>query len=87
MAFKGYALSYSHNYTSKTFVLKDHSTYLPYFAPANISVAKNFKLNSESKVGVQFKVNNVFNENYQIVANRPMPRRNFTLSLVYDFNK
>ena len=87
LGYKTFTLKYNQIYNGKVFTTRDNSVYLPHFAPANISITNKIKLNNNNTLVLQFALNNLFNEDYHIIANRPMPRQNYEFSLVYDFNK
>ena len=69
-------------WTSQRFTNADNSTALAAFmmvdvvATAKISEAWSF----------QFKANNITNEQYQLVLNRPMPGRNYQISVQHQLN-
>ena len=51
---------------------------------AQLLIGSSFKL-KKNKLVISLKVNNLWNENYQVVAFQAMPPRHFSLSLFYDF--
>ncbi len=57
--------------------------YYPYFMN-NLTVGKELKIKSLS-MGLDFKVNNLFNEEYRSVLGRYMPRRNYEVLLKIAF--
>ena len=74
-----------YNYTSWSYTLSDNSAYInPYnlFDVYGI-VKKDFKTYS---ITVNGRVNNLFNANYQVVADRPMPLRNYQVTLILTYN-
>jgi iron complex outermembrane receptor protein len=85
--FKKINLGVIYNYTSWSFITSDNSDYLnPYhlfdsYAACNFNVPK-----SKSTVSINARINNIFNTTYQVVASRPMPLRNYQLTLTYTFN-
>lgn len=63
-------------YTGPVFITTDNSQSLNgYFIP-NLEAGKDFML-GKLDLGVSFRVNNIGNLQYQVVADRPMPGRNF----------
>ena len=50
----------------------------------NLFVGKEISLNKR-KLGIEMKVFNLFNEEYRTVLQHPMPRRNYSLLIRYDF--
>ena len=74
--------SYSQTYTGKRFTTSDNSASLPGFSVGNLLLNYNLKLNKYA-IGFGFRINNIWNTTYQTLAYRPMPGRNFTVSLVF----
>lgn len=81
-------ISYSINqtYTGYRFTSNDNSTWLnPYYLlNMRLSYTHHFKNLSIETFGA---INNILNQNYQIVAMRPMMRRNFEIGISLLFNK
>lgn len=77
---------YSHGYQDRVYINADNSRYLPYFAIADLAVGRNFPI-SKGKLFLQFRINNLYNEVYQVVAERPMPGRNYAVHLSYQLKK
>jgi iron complex outermembrane receptor protein len=50
----------------------------------NLSLGKTFRLDTFTP-GIEFRINNLFNESYRNVLNRFMPRRHYTLLLKFSF--
>lgn len=75
---------YSQIYNGKVFIDESNSTYLPHYFPANTGLSYSNKLkNINYKIGGRIK--NVFNEPYQVVANRPIPGRNYSINVTLSF--
>lgn len=71
---------YTQIYNGRVFIDETNVTYLPHYFPANCGISYFNKLKGvKYKVGV--RVINLFDEPYQVVANRPIPGRNYSLSL------
>lgn len=77
---KGFTLRYQHRVVGKRFVTRDHYQYLPLYDRANVSLRKAFSMNPIT-LNAQFKVQNLYDEEYQEMAWRPMPGRSFFLSV------
>lgn len=79
-AFKGISFNYNHTYTGYRFITTDESEYLLPYQGGNVQL-----MYSTSVSGHAFQLvaqyNNIWNEQYQVVANRPMPGRNWLLGL------
>lgn len=67
----------SNDKTSKLDVL------YPYFMN-NLYIGKEIRLNSQ-KLDIELKIFNLFNEDYRTVLQHPMPGRNYSLLIRYDF--
>lgn len=83
---KDFYLSYNYNYIGKRFITTDNSWYLPANFISNISFAKTLNINTQNKLNASFRVNNLFNQNYQAIAWRAMPGRNYLFTLTFQFN-
>ncbi|GJM63559.1 TonB-dependent receptor [Persicobacter diffluens] len=66
----------------KRFTKTDETQYLPAYFLTNVVLSKD--LNWKNQLfNAQLRVNNLFNYHYQSVAYKPMPPRNFLLTLTY----
>lgn len=83
---KTYTLNYNYNYTGKRFTTSDNNWYLPANFNSNITIAKQFKMRGKTTILTSFKINNLLNQDYQPIAWRPAPRRNFLFSINLIFN-
>ena len=83
---KNYTLSYNYNYTGKRFMSTDNNWYLPANFLSDVSISKRFKTSKKSNFSTSFKVNNIFNQDYQSIAWRAMPGRNYLFTLTFQFN-
>lgn len=83
-SYKKLSFSYSQLYNSRVFIDASNSAYLPYYFPANTGVDYliNFK---QIKLKLGLKVINLFNEQYHVTANRPIPGRNYSVTLKLNF--
>lgn len=64
------------------FVTSDNSQNLPMYALTNISAAYTFPFKKQKLMTI-LQFNNIFNTQYQTIAQRPMMGRNYTLRVVY----
>lgn len=84
---KHFETGFIYNYTSWSFITSDNSDYLnPYhlfdlYTNMNVGLKK-----AKSALTLNARINNLFNTNYQVVASRPMPLRNYQLTISYTFN-
>lgn len=88
MRAKSYFLSYQQSYTGRTFIDAVNTTYMPYFMPATLSFGWNVSnKTAKNKLEIIASVVNLYNEEYQVIANRPMPGRYYTLTAKVNFKK
>lgn len=85
-------IKYSYNFAGKRFAQSDNSEsieymdFLPPYNLSNASIGYEIKRNN-SVFTFQFEVKNLWNKNYQLVLNYPMPLRNFSITIRYRFLK
>ncbi|HTX87645.1 MAG TPA: TonB-dependent receptor [Bacteroidales bacterium] len=79
-------LTYNNSYTGRRYTDPSNETYMPAYDLSNIIFGKNFHL-KKFILSLQLQVNNLFDLDYQSIANRPMPGRNFALTVRCDFKK
>lgn len=72
------------NYTGNTYLSPDNTRSLSGFFLSDISLRKDFII-KKLVLGIYARANNIFDTEYQVVAYRPMPGRNFQLSLSITF--
>jgi iron complex outermembrane receptor protein len=82
----GFYGSYIFNYTGLRYTSTDNSSYMPGYYLSNIILGKNFTLR-KFILSLQLNLNNLFDLDYQSIAERPMPGRNFALTLKINFRK
>ena len=78
-AYNNWRFSYNLQYTGKVYITTSNSQTLDSYLLSNVDISRSFFKNKN--LLVLFRVNNLFNENYQSVAFRPMPNRNFTINI------
>jgi iron complex outermembrane receptor protein len=83
---KNINLLLNQNYTGYRFTSTDNTSWLMPYYTTNIKIAYTY---SFSSVNMELfgSINNVFNKNYMIVSNRPMPLRNFEIGLTMHYHK
>ena len=83
-SYKKLSFSYSQLYNSRVFIDASNSAYLPHYFPANAGVDYliDFK---QIKLKLGLKVINLYNEQYHVTANRPIPGRNYSVTLKLNF--
>lgn len=80
---KSLALNYNHQFIDQRFINSQNSAWLPSYYLADFSGSYEFKLKKENKIRTSLKVNNLYDEPFQSIANRPMPGRYYTFTLTY----
>ncbi|HTN45379.1 MAG TPA: TonB-dependent receptor [Flavipsychrobacter sp.] len=78
--YKRFYINYNHGYTGLRYFNTDETGALPSYQVANVQLGKEI----DRKVWTwhaSAMLNNIFNERYTVVASRPMPGRNFALSI------
>jgi len=86
MEYLRYSFTYSHQFTSKRYISKDNSGYTPSYEIADLSLGTYLKIKS-STIDVRFKINNLWNEKYEVMAYYAMPLRHYSINLKFNFNK
>lgn len=83
---RNFYLSYAHQFNGLRFTASDHSTYLPAYDLATVTIGKrvDYKI---YYFDVFFRTVNLFNEEYQSMPWRPMPGRYFQIGLTINCNK
>jgi vitamin B12 transporter len=86
VGYKKINFTYNHSYTGYRYETTDNTAWLFPYQVGNVMVSKVFKLkNTNLKFFV--RVNNVWNQAYQVIAWYAMPLRNYQLGISIDFNK
>jgi iron complex outermembrane receptor protein len=82
----GFYGSYIFSYIGKRFTTSDNTSYMPCYYLSNIILGKNFYL-KKFILSLQLHLNNLFNLDYQSIEDRPMPGRNYAITLKFNFRK
>lgn len=85
--YKSFTLKYNHIYTGVSFTKSDLSEWNNDFEIGNLVVSKSFIFNEQNNLSLQFGINNIWNKSYLIMPDRPMPLRNFQLTIQYSITK
>jgi len=83
---KEFYLSYNFTFTSLRYTGTDNETYMPGYNLSNIFLGKNIHL-KKFTISLQLEINNIFDLDYQSIANRPMPGRNYAVTLRGNYRK
>ena len=83
--FKAFSAFYQFLYNDDVFITTDNTDTLAGYAVSNAGV--NYTVLQQKNRGITFslKANNLFNRNYQVIAFRPNPGRNFLIQTTYNF--
>jgi len=82
----GYYFSYLFNYISRRYLGKENTAYMPGYNLSNIFLGKSFHM-KDFMLSLQVEINNLFGLDYQSIAYRPMPGRNFAITIKGSFSK
>lgn len=83
--YSGWSLNYSFLYTGGRYSHKENTrkNYLQPWYTSDLSLQKKMKLKA-NVLKITAEVNNVFNQDYEVVLNYPMPGINFRLTVSYE---
>ncbi len=76
---------YQFSYTDEVFTTSDNTVTLADYAVSNLGIEYGLFNKKEYKLNLALRANNIFNKNYQTVAFRPNPGRNFLIQTTYKF--
>ena len=82
----GSKISYDHRFISKTYTTTDNSAFLPGYDVGNLLLKTDLRF-WRLDWSISGEIRNLWNKEYQVIAYRPMPGRNYQISLVLMFNK
>ena len=78
-----FSAHYQYLYNGEVFTSSDNFYKLNDYLVSNIGI--DYQLGKKKFLQLGFDVLNIFNENYQSVSTRPMPGRNYTINLTFNF--
>lgn len=81
-SFKALELVYQHLFNGEVDIIGGQ---LEGYNVGNLGLAYHYQLSKKFNTILQFNINNLFNKNYENVALRPMPNRNYQLQLTLKF--
>jgi iron complex outermembrane receptor protein len=84
--YRGFYFSWNLTYTSRRYTGSDNETYMPGYNLSNIFFGKDMRL-KKFVLSLQLEINNLFDLDYQSIANRPMPGRNYAVTLRGSFTR
>ena len=86
ISYKNLNLTYLHNYTGYRFTSSDNQSYLPAFHLASLYLSSDFLIRKQH-LKIFYKLNNLFNTDYQLIINRPMPLINHEIGMNLKLHK
>ena len=86
IAYRNIRITYIHNYTGYRYTSRDNLYYLPAFNLGRLFLSWDLKF-KKYPTKIFYKINNLYNTNYQLVINRPMPLINNEIGINFKINK
>lgn len=83
----GFSMTCAAVYTGYRYTSTDNRSYLEPYTVVNAWMAYTFKVGERGRLSVDAQGNNLFDVRYQVVADRPMPLRNFRIGVRYQFGE
>ena len=80
LLYKSLSFDFTFNYVGTRYVSADHSNWLNPFNYSGLNLGKVFTIKQKS-IQCLFSMNNLFNQTYQVMVNRPMPLVNYQITL------
>ena len=80
----GWQASYLQEWAGRTYILSDNSDWLPGYAAGALRLSRDWRWKRLSGQ-LYAKVENLWDENYELVANRPMPGRHYRVGVNVEF--
>jgi iron complex outermembrane receptor protein len=84
--YKQYMTGITLSYTGYRYINNSNTDWLDSFMLLNAVAGKSFRFNHTS-LYLSGRINNILNNSYQNMENRPMPGRNYQISLRIEFAK
>lgn len=84
--YKNINLLFNNNYTGYRFTSTDNTSWIAPYYIANFKCSYNYSYDSVNSE-LFFNVNNIFNKNYSVMQNNPMPLRNYEIGIGLKYNK
>lgn len=78
--FRSWTALYAHSYTGERYITNDASSSLPYYHIGNLSLGYSAD-HKAHKWSITASIYNIWNADYTVINARPMPGRNFELSI------
>lgn len=84
-SYKAWQLHYSFIYVGERYNQRENTlyNYTPPWYTSDVSLAYDLALPAESSLRILLECNNLFNQQYEVILNYPMPGTNFKISLLW----
>lgn len=86
ITYNKFNISYYHNYVGYRFTTSDNTTWLKPYQFANLKIGYQYGFQKINFI-TAFHINNLFNSSYMVIAQRPMPLRNYEVSITLTYHK
>ncbi len=83
--YRKWLVRYSQHFIGKRFTTTNNSRSLDRYSTGDVMIRYHFY--KKARFHWHFKLNNIWNVDYQVIESRPMPRRNFQTGISIIFNK
>jgi vitamin B12 transporter len=84
--FKDFSFTYNQMINGKRYTTRDNSDFVPSYSVSNIQLSYLFK-KKRIEIEPVFEIRNIFNNEYVIVENRPLPPIHFQCTIYFRFKK
>jgi iron complex outermembrane receptor protein len=85
IAYRKLSVEYIHQYVGQRFYTSDNSAALSDYQLGNIFLQKTIALKNANGINLHIGIQNCWNQNYQNILNRPMPKRQIQFTFTYNF--
>ncbi len=85
ITWKWLSIRYTHSYMGERYITSDNSRYMPAFHVGRAVLSTKVLSRDRLAITTTAGVDNAWNENYQVIAWRPMPTRNYFVNLNFQF--
>lgn len=86
MGYKNFHMIFNNSYTGYRFTASDNTVWLNPYYIANLKCAYSVSYNAVN-IELFCNINNLFNKNYVVISNNPMPLRNYEAGLCLNYHK
>ncbi|MBK9781989.1 MAG: TonB-dependent receptor [Anaerolineales bacterium] len=84
--YKKSIVSVNHTFTGVRFINTDNSDFLESYGLSNVQIDQRFDMKNNS-IAAFFRIDNLFNTDYQSVQNRPQPLRTYSIGINLTFRQ